>query len=104
LHHAEIKKQFISLFSLFTDITTKLRQDEDFLISEINNIQISMDIFSILYVDLFGHSALTNYIHMFRSGHMRELILGNNNGLIGIGSIHRESNIALEVSVAYNNK
>jgi len=69
------KEQYISIFNLFNEISNTLRSNEDFDEVAINKVQIQMDEFFRNYIEMFGHDAVTNYIHLWGSGHLRKIII-----------------------------
>jgi len=52
------------MFKLFAEISIMLQKDEDFDEEEIMILQDKMDSFCLLYKELFGTDAITNYIHL----------------------------------------
>ena len=64
-------KIYINLFNLFQEISSMLRKDDDFIEAEKKKLQLKMDNFFDIYVKLFGHECVTNYIHLWGAGHMR---------------------------------
>ena len=48
----------------------KMRQKDDFTREQILSFQGDIDEFSQLWMQLYGHSGMTNYIHMLMSGHL----------------------------------
>lgn len=90
----ERKQQYKSLFRLFLDATQILRKDDDFCDSEINDVQLLMDRFFILFIQMFGPASVTNYIHLWGSGDIRYYLTKYRN-------IHRHSTISLECTVGF---
>jgi len=62
------------MFKLFAEISIMLQKDEDFDEEEIMILQDKMDSFCLLYKELFGTDAVTNYIHLWAAGHIRSYL------------------------------
>lgn len=90
----ERKKQYKSLFRLFLNTTKMLRKDDDFSDPEINDVQLSMDQFFKLFIQMFGPASVTNYIHLWGSGDLRYYLNKYRN-------LHRHSTISLECTVGF---
>ena len=51
-----------------------MRKKTNFLDEEIENFQNSIDLFFQDWVKLWGEKLISNYIHMYQSGHISELL------------------------------
>lgn len=88
------KQDYMDLFRLFIETAAMLRIDDDFSDHEINEIQLSMDKFFRLYINMFGRTSITNYIHLWGSGDLRYYLNKYRN-------LHRHSTTSLECTVGF---
>jgi hypothetical protein len=65
--------QELTLSAVQHDLTAEeiLSQHHDYSENDIHQLQDEADLFMMEWVSLYGNSGITNYIHMFTSGHMK---------------------------------
>jgi len=94
--HNDLKKQYLELFEVYKRTDKLFYQDNDISISEMCVIQGGMDHFFRLYLDMFSHYQVSNYVHYFAAGHMKDFTIDPQ---FGIKNLNRVSNISLEKKV-----
>jgi hypothetical protein len=88
------RESYIKLCDKFVSIRDALRRDDDFTDDEISMLQIEMDRFCLLFIQMFGTAAETNYIHLLESGDLIYYLKRFRN-------LHRHNTTCIEATVAY---
>lgn len=68
------KNDYIRLFELLRKTTTWWRKPEDFTDVEIDQAQEDFDIFGAHYLQMFGASAITNYLQIVIGGTLKDFL------------------------------
>jgi hypothetical protein len=88
------REKIRSVFNRYKVIISVLNSKHDMNLSEIDNLQDELDIFSQEYIYLFSSKKITNYMHLCLSGHIRFW-------LKKVKNLSRFSNANLEAYVGF---
>jgi hypothetical protein len=71
---AERREELSQLIDLHNEIFVLLRTPAAMQPDQIDTFQLTCDIFCRLFVDMFGRTDITNYIHNLMAGHFRFML------------------------------